>query len=68
MTGRERPYPPIPQGVHGVCEGCGAVAWELLNGLSSMCLDCDPGAYKRDDEYDDPCAHCDCRTDSECEA
>lgn len=52
-------YPPVPQGVFGVCEGCGAVAWELLDGHSAMCLGCNPAAY-RDDDHDDPCAHCDC--------
>lgn len=53
---RDDVYPPVPQGVYGVCEGCGAVAWELLEGLSPMCLGCDPSAYARpddDDEYDD---------------
>jgi hypothetical protein len=50
----ERPYPPVPQGVFGVCEGCGAVAWELLMEVSPMCLDCDPAAYRGpDDDYED---------------
>ncbi len=57
---------PVPQGVYGVCEGCGAVAWELLTGRSTACLDCDPAAYRDDDEYD-PCASCDCQSDAECE-
>ena len=49
---RDDVYPPVPQGVVGVCEGCGAVAWELLNGLSTMCLGCAPWDYSRDDEDD----------------
>ena len=49
---------------YGVCAGCGAVAWELLQGISDYCLDCDGTAYGADD--DDPCASCDC--DAECEA
>ena len=45
-------YPPVPQGVFGVCEGCGAVAWELLSGVSTLCLGCAPSHYSRDDEDD----------------
>lgn len=48
-----------PQGVFGVCEGCGAVAWELLDRLSTMCMGCDPSAYRQDDDQDD-CGSCGC--------
>lgn len=53
------PFPPIPQGVYGVCEGCGAVAWELLNGRSTLCIGCAPYAYRDDDESED-CGSCGC--------
>ena len=46
-------FPPIPQGVFGVCEGCGAVAWELLNDISPLCIGCAPWDYDRDDDYDE---------------
>jgi hypothetical protein len=62
-----RNFPPVPQGVFGVCESCGCVAWELLTEVSTLCLGCDPASYRRDDEDDDPCAHCHCENDSECE-
>jgi hypothetical protein len=52
-TLRDDVFPPVPQGVFGVCEGCGAVAWELLSGLSPLCLGCAPWDYRHDDEYDD---------------
>lgn len=45
--------PPMPQGVPGVCEGCGAVAWELLDGLSPLCLGCAPRDYSRGDVEDE---------------
>lgn len=57
---------PVPQSVFGVCEGCGAVAWELLDGRSTYCMGCDSAAY-RDDDEDDPCAHCDCEGDQQCQ-
>lgn len=57
-------FPPVPQGVFGVCEGCGAVAWELLNDISPLCLGCAPWDYSRDedDDYDDDqdCGSCSC--------
>ena len=63
MSGTAQPFP-VPQGVFGVCEGCGAVAWELLSGLSPLCMGCDSTAYQRPED-DDPCAYCDCQ--DECE-
>jgi hypothetical protein len=60
-------WPPIPQGVFGVCEGCGAVAWELLDGRSPLCLGCDPISYRNGEMEDDPCAYCDCERDEECQ-
>ena len=65
MRSPDRPAPKEP--VYGVCFDCGAVAWELLRGVSDLCMGCDPSAY-RDDWEDDPCAHCDCLTDDECVA
>lgn len=51
--------------VYGVCAGCGAVAWELLSGVSDFCLGCDWAAYN-DDEDNDPCAHCHCESSADC--
>lgn len=55
MTDRETltGFPPVPQGVFGVCAGCGAVAWELLEGLSPLCMGCDSTAYQRDDGWNE---------------
>ena len=55
ITRRDDVFPPVPQGVFGVCEGCGAVAWELLSGLSPLCLGCAPWDYSRgnEDDYDE---------------
>ena len=50
---------------YGVCAGCGAVAWELLSGVSDYCMGCDSAAYQPDDA-DDPCAYCDCERDEDC--
>lgn len=47
----------------GVCAGCGAVAWELLNGVSDYCIGCDSASYQPPDE----CCFCDC-DGSECYA
>lgn len=56
--------PAVP--VYGVCFGCGAVAWELLRGVSDYCLGCDPQAY-RDEDEDDPCAYCNCERGECCD-
>ena len=53
LSGATRQFPPVPQGVYGVCEGCGAVAWELLNDISPLCIGCAPWDYSRDDEDED---------------
>lgn len=37
----------------GVCAGCGAVAWELLEELSDYCMGCDASAYQPPDEDGD---------------
>ncbi len=58
MTDQPARYPPVPQGVFGICEDCGAVAWELLAGRSTLCMGCDPTAY-RDHEDEDDCSRCD---------
>lgn len=58
---------PIPQGVYGVCDGCGAVAWELLDGRSTACLDCDPAAYRDEGDFD-WCGGCDCDETCWCES
>lgn len=39
-------------GVSGVCAGCGAVAWELLEGLSDYCMGCDSPSYRHPSEED----------------
>jgi hypothetical protein len=37
---------------YGVCAGCGAVAWELLEEKSDYCMGCDSSAYQPPDCFD----------------
>jgi len=54
MTEARDPWFAAPASpVFGQCFGCGAIAWELLSGVSDYCMDCDPASYRHDDEDGD---------------